>query len=329
MVATDFEKISMVGHWTDQRRHCMHLLATHYPTSTWPDRAAIYNLVCVDNRTPNQVRDEYGGHTAGRRNRQGGGKPTRSIRWNDEICRDEFGLAGPFNAQQQIDRGTILRDIQAAITSIGLNGNAGLGAVNLVAGMELANVALANSNTAGIPLSGPTAAAAPGPAPFLTGPAPATAPTRPGTSTSTTMPAPTIGPSLAGPLSSTTPAQAGTSSNTATVTATTGSSVTTANDDSDNESLVDPANGGAVYYHSREIQREGPSCHFVYREIPDLPYDDETLAATYPRRVRFPALGMQWVEVEVCAVGGCEVCGPWRSDSSEEEDGGEDDDPDA
>lgn len=57
MPVTDTKDISMTG-WTDEKRHCMHLLATHYPSSSWPDRARIYNLVCADNRTPNQVRDE-------------------------------------------------------------------------------------------------------------------------------------------------------------------------------------------------------------------------------------------------------------------------------
>jgi hypothetical protein len=104
--------------WTSQKRHCMHVLATHYPDSNWPDRAAIFNVVCNERRTANQVRDEYGGHKSGRF--VAGQKQTRSKMWNDEICRDEFGLPGPFNPQQQIDRGTVLLDIQTAINTLGL-----------------------------------------------------------------------------------------------------------------------------------------------------------------------------------------------------------------
>ena len=303
MPVTDTKDISMTG-WTDEKRHCMHLLVTHYPSSSWPDRARIYNLVCADNRTPNQVRDEYGGHRAGRRNRQGGGKPTRSVRWNDEICRDEFGLAGPFSAQQQIDRGTIFRDIQAAINTLGLSTHAGLGAVNLVAGMHMANVALANSNTAGAAPVAPAAiiavVSASGPAPPLTGTA-----------------------------SSSGPAQAGTSSTNATV-----DPSATAEDESSSDSdspgseeiaMVDPAEGGAAWFHSREIVREPPSMGFVYRAIPNLRHDEDNPPRTFARNVQFPSMGMQWFRVQVCTVGGCDVCGPRRrhGSSEEEEDGGD------
>jgi hypothetical protein len=303
MVVTAPNIVSMVSHWTDTKRHCMHLLATHYPSSSWPDRAAIYNRVCADNRTANQIRDEYGGHTAGRRNRQGGGKPTRSVRWNDEICRDEFGLPGPFDAQQQIDRGTILRDIQAAINTLGLSGNAGLGAVSLVAGMQLANVALANSNTGGVAPAAPAATASSSAAP------------------------------LAGTATTAVSAQAGTSSTAVTAPATDAAANDGSDDDegdddeSDDDGLVDPANGGAAWYHSWEIQRDGTRGRFVYRAIRGLPYDDDSPPPTFARRVRFPALGPQYVEVQVCAVGPCPVCGLKRfHSSSEEEDGGEEQD---
>lgn len=299
MVITDIHPFQMASGWTAQKRHCMHILATHYPDSSWPDRAAIFNLVCNDHRTANQARDEYGGHKSGRL--VPGIKQTRSKMWNDEVCRDEFGLPGPFNAQQQIDRGTILQNIQAAINTLGLGGNAGLGAVSLVPGMQLANVALANSNTAGITPTGLAATAPP-----LIGPAPASAPAQAGTSSS----------------AATAPA----ANTAATATATTANDEGD-DDESDDDGLVDPANGGAAWYHSWEIQREDPGGRFVYREIPNLPYDDDS-PSDFPRRVHFPALGMQSVEVQVCAVRTCSrVCGLERfhSDSSEEDDGGEED----
>jgi hypothetical protein len=94
---------------------------------------------------------------------------------------------------------------------------------------------------------------------------------------------------------------------------------------SDDEGLVDPANGGALWYHSWEIQLEDG--RFVYREL-GLPYDDANPPPTFARRVRFPALNMRAVEVQVCAVRTCtEVCGLKRfHSSSEEEDGAEEGD---
>jgi hypothetical protein len=85
-------------------------------------------------------------------------------------------------------------------------------------------------------------------------------------------------------------------------------------DDEGNESDVDPAEGGTAYYHSREIAREGPSGHFVYREIPGLHYNEETLELTFPRRVQFPAIAMQWFSIRVCTIGACDVCGSLEDD---------------
>jgi hypothetical protein len=309
----------MGSRWTDRVRHCMHILATHYPASDWHDRAAILNLVCVETLTANQVRDEYGGHVSGRRNRPGNVKATRSLMWNDEICRDEFGLPGPFNQAQQITRGTILRDIQAAIVTLGLGNNPGLGAVNLVVGMDRANVALA---TAG-----------PG--------APAPAAPVPTTSAATTA-APLA--TLAGPSTTAATAQAGPS------TATSGSLAGTkrrrdqndigdeeevdeeegdqgagdegddneGDSDAESDGSCDPEEGGAAWYHSREIRREDR--YFVYRDIVGLPYSDEPPEPLFARWVFFPARGMRAFKVQVCTVGGCDECGPLRSDSDEEDD---------
>ena len=292
-------KIFDMSGWTSQKRHCMHVLATHYPDSNWPDRAAIFNVVCNERRTANQVRDEYGGHKSGRF--VAGQKQTRSKMWNDEICRDEFGLPGPFNPQQQIDRGTVLLDIQTAINTLGLSGHTGLGAVSLVTGMDLANVALANSNTGGI-------VAAVAPAPVVVPAAP-----------------------LAGPGTTTVVSQAGT---TTTTTAAAGPSASANNDESDNdesengsandesedEEIVNAGEGGAAWYHSWEIKREGGrSGAFVYREISGLPYDEQNPPPTFPRRVKFPAMAMQEFVVRVCAVGSCHICGERQGDRGEEE----------
>ena len=115
MTVIAIEVLRMSG-WSIEKRHCLHILATHYPTSTWAERTAIFNDVCNDNRTANQVRDEYGGHLAGQRVRPNGLKPTRSVQWNDHVCRDEF-VTGPFTQQQQIDRGTIFDRIQTSIST--------------------------------------------------------------------------------------------------------------------------------------------------------------------------------------------------------------------
>jgi hypothetical protein len=88
------KKSDMSSKWTAKERHCMHLLATHHQGSSWPDRAAVFNAVCAENLTSSQVPNEYGGHSAGRR--RPGVKPTRSVMWNDVICRDEFNLPDPF-----------------------------------------------------------------------------------------------------------------------------------------------------------------------------------------------------------------------------------------
>jgi hypothetical protein len=281
MVSTVTKPARMVSsRWTEGVRHCMHILATHYPTSSWADRAAILNLICNETLSPNQVRDEYGGHPSGRRNRPGNAKATRSFMWNDEICCDEFGLAGPFTQAQRVTRGTMLRNIQAAIVSLGLGNNTGLGAVNLVAGMEMANFALAT-------VAGTTATMAPAVAPSVAAAPPAT---------------------LAG-LSSTAPAaQAGPCTATTAPTAQTGHKRTRSDSDSDDGIMVNAEDGLAAWYHSREIVREGPSGHLTYREIPGLSYDQPPMS-TIGHRVRFPARGMEWIRIRICDAGGCELCG--------------------
>jgi hypothetical protein len=173
--------------------------------------------------------------------------------------------------------------------------------------MDLANVALANSNTGGI-----VAAVAP---------APVVAPAIP----------------LAGPATTTVVSQAGTTTIT---TAAAGPSASANNDESDNdesengsandesedEEIVNAGEGGAAWYHSWEIKREGGrSGAFVYREIPGLPYDEQNPPPTFPRRVQFPAMGMQEFVVQVCAVGSCHICGERQADWGDEEEEEEED----
>ena len=315
----------MVSRWTDQVRHAMHILSTHYPGSDWHDRAAILNLVCVETLTPNQVRDEYGGHVSGRRNRPGNVKATRSLMWNDEICRDEFGLPGPFNQAQQVTRGTILRDIQAAIVTLGLGSSAGLGAVNLVAGMDRANVALAAAGpgepTSTAPVAAMSAATTAAPPAALAGPSTASAPAQAGPSNaSTSRPAKSTG--LAGrkrrrdtnDIGDEEEGDEGAGGEGA---GDEGNSNKNADgesgSDAESDGSCDPEEGGAAWYHSREIRREGK--YFVYRGIVGLPYSDEPPEPLFPRWVFFPAMGMRAFKVLVCTVGGCDECGPLRSDS--------------
>lgn len=281
-MVTVLNKTTMVSRWNEGVRHCMHILATHYPTSSWADRATIINHICNETLSPNQVRDEYGGHTSGRRNRPGNAKATRSFMWNDEICCDEFGLAGPFTQAQQVTRGTMLRDIQAAIVTLGLGNNTGLGAISLVAGMDMANVALAT-------VAGTTTATAPA----ITAAASASA------------------PALAGPSTTASTAQAGPSTTTSALTTQTGHKRTRSDLDSAGGSIVNAEDGLAAWYHSREILREGPSGHLTYREIPGLSYDQPPMS-TIGRRVRFPAKGMEWFDIRICVAGGCELCGELR-----------------
>lgn len=116
------------------QRHCLHIMFTHYPEATWPDRGRIFNEIFQTNLTYTRIRDEYGGHKAGKRDQPGGAKPSRSLQWNDHICLDEFGL-GPYSPQQVQDRRNMLIQIQAAITRLGLDRTQGLMAVNVTVGM--------------------------------------------------------------------------------------------------------------------------------------------------------------------------------------------------
>jgi hypothetical protein len=339
MIVTVTKTVEMVSRWTDQVRHCMHVLATHYPASDWHDRAAVLNVVCTETLTANQVRDEYGGRTAGRRIRPGNAKPTRSLKWNDEICRDEFGLAGPFNQQQQVTRGTILRDIQAAITSLGLGNNAGLGAVSLVAGMDRAYAAPAAAGpVAPVPIA--LVAMAQAVQAVLN-----TAPPAVLAGSSTTAPAAQAGPSTATNAQATqTGSPAGTKRRRDQDSVGDdgerregpgdeaqgdeqdgdGNAEQENGSDAESDGSCDPEEGGTDYYHSREIQREGGG-YFVYRAILGLPYRDEPPAPLYPRMVHFPAKGMTAFRVLVCAVRHCDVCSSRRRYSASEDGDDEED----
>lgn len=128
--------------WTIAERHCLHILATHYPQSGGVDRAAIFNHVFNTNIAWDKLRDEYGGHRAGNRNRPNGQKPSRSLQWNDHVCRDEFNNGG-FDQQQAADRAQILQQIQGAINTLGLAADPDLASINIVAGMTRADTNVA------------------------------------------------------------------------------------------------------------------------------------------------------------------------------------------
>lgn len=112
--------------WNLDQRHALHILATHYKDSSWVDRGAIFNDVFGVHLSHEKIRDEYGGHKNGRRNAPTGIAPTRSVMWNDHVCRDEFHLSGPYNQQQAQVRRQLLQRIQASINSLGLSNQDGL-----------------------------------------------------------------------------------------------------------------------------------------------------------------------------------------------------------
>lgn len=116
--------------WTLEERHALHVLATHYPQSYWVDRGAIFNHVFGLQLSHKKVRDEYGGHKNGRRNAPIG-LPTRSVMWNDHVCRDEFNLL-PYSQQQVQARRQLVQRIQTSINQLGLRNNNGLGAINML-----------------------------------------------------------------------------------------------------------------------------------------------------------------------------------------------------
>jgi hypothetical protein len=158
--------------WTLEQRHAMHIMATHFPESTWAQRGKIFNHIYGTTFPEGiKIRDEYGGHKSGKR--VAGYKPTRSTKWNDDVCRDEFKLGG-FNAQQVADRRAILQSIQGAITHLQMSREHGLMALNVVEGMIRAD-----NNAVSLPA--PTAPVAnPAPAPAVsTAPAPSSAPAVP------------------------------------------------------------------------------------------------------------------------------------------------------
>lgn len=340
MTVLEFEEPSMSGSttnqtgWTDEKRHCLHILATHYPSSSWAERVAIFNQVCNDTRTANQIRDEYGGHSAGQRDRSDGRKPSRSIRWNDIVCRDEFGLAGPFNRQQQVDRGTILHNIQATIVLLGLNGSGALSTVTLVAGMAMADVSLAPGNTAAAapPTAAPDTAAS---TTTLAGHTASASPAQHSTSAArSSASGPAAVSSLVGPA--TTAANLPSRTTTLVFSAPFQSGATASTDrvgnrGKDNEyvlrageehfpavavdvnDMCDPEEGDAEWYHSCEIKREAPHGHWIFRAIKDLPYSEEKPVNTFLRWVHFPAIRFQQFPVQVCRVADCEVCGEFLS----------------
>jgi hypothetical protein len=150
----------MSHQWTLGQRHCLHIMATHYPESTWIDRGTIFNHVFTVSLAYDKVRDEYGGHKNGRRNMPNGVKPTRSLMWNDDVCRDEFHLPGPYTQEQAQVRRDMLRRIQRSINDCGLSTNQGLMAINMIPGCIRAD----NNSPAGGALAAQPAANVPAPA---------------------------------------------------------------------------------------------------------------------------------------------------------------------
>lgn len=175
----------MSHQWTLAERHALHIMSTHYPQSTWADRGAIFNDVFNVQLAHEKVRDEYGGHKNGMRNPPSGIAPTRSLMWNDHVCRDEFNLPGPYDQQQAQDRRQLLQRIQASITRLRLDRNQGLMAINMIPGRIRAD----NNSPA---LAAPAApAAAPAPAPpsnttALSGPSASSSSAPAATATTTT-----------------------------------------------------------------------------------------------------------------------------------------------
>lgn len=160
----------MSHQWTLAHRHCLHIMATHYPESSWIDRGAIFNDVFGLRLSAEKVRDEYGGHKNGKRHQPGGVKPTRSLMWNDDVCRDEFRLPGPYTQEQAQMRQHLLQRIQASINQLGLSRNQGLMAINMIPGRIRAD----NNAPAGGPPAAQPAATLPAPAPASASAAPDT-----------------------------------------------------------------------------------------------------------------------------------------------------------
>jgi hypothetical protein len=176
-----FKMSSSTSHtWTLEQRHFLHIIATHYPESTWTQRGKIFNSVFSTNfANSDKIRDEYGGHKSGKRVE--GSKPTRSTKWNDEVCRDEFRIPGGFNQQQVADRRAMLQRIQGAITALGMSREGGLMALNVVVGMIRAD-----NNVVSLPPPAPPVAT-PAPAPAVsTSSASSSTPAAQATTSSTT-----------------------------------------------------------------------------------------------------------------------------------------------
>lgn len=263
-------KYKMVHTWTTDERHCLHLLVTHYPESSWEDRAAISNRVNGHNFIVGTWRDEYGGHKAGRRNRSDNKKPSRSTMWHDDICRDEFEIAGGFDARQQQDRLNMLQRIQAAINQLGLSGSPGLGAVDVRPGWISAGT---NVIVTAATYVAPANVVAPAPA------------------------APAL-PAASAPTGQATASSSAPAGNTA------------GNDDDDDDpeadednDETDPAKGARDFYHGQELRREGEE--FVYTPVLGISYD-VTPGKTWKRTVRFP--NNLIMVIQVCDHASCRVC---------------------
>lgn len=259
--------------WSLEERHALHILATHYPNSVGADRTAIFNQVFSLDMSWEKIRDEYGGHKAGSRNRPGGLKPTRSIMWNDHVCRDEFGLPGPFDQQQAADRLAILQRLQAAINSLGLSGRPGLGAISILPGMQRAD-------TGAVPSSSNTAAQAP--AAYLT----ATA----------------SGPAGGGNNIDDEDAEQDEQENTGE-----GGEGETAEEEQaeGDENKADAEHGGRDFYHVREVVKVGDD--WVHQPIPGLAYRATVPTSTWFRKVNFADSVVK--QVRICDIRRCGVCG--------------------
>ena len=206
------------------------------------------------------------------------------------------------------DRGTILDRIQTSISTLGLTRNAALGAVSLVAGMDMADISLSPGNAV-VPANttAPALAQAATPAGLVT-----TAPTSQASTPSATTVAPFQFGAYASTATTSVPFQY---SGTATSNEREEGSEGESSDDGDGQGdgLCDPELANAEWYHSCEIKREGPDGDFVFRSTPGLQYDEVKPAVTYGRWVQFDAKSMRQYRIQVCDVERCEVCGELQS----------------
>lgn len=259
--------------WSLEERHALHILATHYPDSVGADRAAIFNQVFSLDMSWEKIRDEYGGHKAGSRHRPGGLKPSRSIMWNEHVCRDEFGLPGPFNQQQAADRLAILQRLQAAINSLGLTGRSGLGAINILSGMQRADSSAA-SYSSNMAAQGPVVSSS----------------------------AAVLGPSGGGNSNDDDNAEEDEQEDTAGVGV---GEITEEAQAEWNYDEADAGHGGRDFYHVREVVKVGDD--WVHQPIPGLAYRASVPTQTWFRTVKFADGVVK--QVRICDIRRCGVCG--------------------